>query len=541
MAAEGAVGATPRPTGAVLAVPLAGVTFFTALNLSSNLAQTSDSAQGFVVGHAIATGNALLGGWHFPIDNFYFTDALPYAAAEWIVGPRPWLLALVPAVVYTLFVLLVLIACFRQTRSPGRISESACAIALLLVEPAWIGDWNPMLMSNMHAATVLAAFAALMLCASAAQAELITPLSRSIAACFVLLVCLIVASDPFSLVFAFAPAACVLVIGSVRKARPRAHIALALLATGVAAGLLLPTVIAELGGFTIENDVSVHISPLSHWPASFIDLMSGAITLLRANPLDVHDLLSAVIFGIHCVGLVLVLYVIIRVAQMLLCREDVPLLDQFLLVSGVALLLVCIPSAQFAKGVKPATIWHGGPPMRFVMPAVLFAAVLSGRQVSNILDMARNSKRRLELRGIIIVAAGTAVSLGVWQSSRDINRTPWIAHNRALDAVRWLKLHELSQGAGEYWSANLLTALSGNAIIVRSVIPGENHKLAPYIWVEDRGYYAKSPQFVVWEEPNQTGIDEKLVRATYPICGIDRVNGYRVALLRTSHDSTHCS
>jgi hypothetical protein len=64
----------------ILAVAI--FSFFCAFEISSHLAQTSDSAQGFVVGHAVATGNALLFGWRFPIDNFYFSDSLPYAAAE---------------------------------------------------------------------------------------------------------------------------------------------------------------------------------------------------------------------------------------------------------------------------------------------------------------------------------------------------------------------------------------------------------------------------------------------------------------------------
>jgi hypothetical protein len=78
------------------------VAFFNAFTLASNLAQTSDSAQGFVVGHAIANGNALLSGWHFPIDSFYFTDSVLYAAAEWTAGARPQLMAFVPALVYGL-------------------------------------------------------------------------------------------------------------------------------------------------------------------------------------------------------------------------------------------------------------------------------------------------------------------------------------------------------------------------------------------------------------------------------------------------------
>lgn len=534
----------PLSIGAVLFAVIAGIAFSTALNVSSNLAQTSDSAQGFVVGHAIALGNLLLSGWHFPIDNFYFTDSLPYAAAERIVGPRPYLLALIPALVYTLIVLLALRICFRPAQAQKTNLEGICAIALLLAAPAWIGDWNPMLMTDMHTTTALAALGALVLCAKFAEAEPLNPLLRTwIPGCFLILVCLAVASDPFCLVFAFGPAAAILAAGSVRR-KGRGGVtlalALALLAAGIAAGLLVPPAIAALGGFTTENDVSFHIVPVAQWWPNLIDVLFAIITLCGANPSDVHGLPGAVMFGIRVVGLVVVLAVMSCVAYSLFRNKEVPLLDRFLLAGAAALTGICVPSAQFAKGVKQETLWHGGPPLRFLVPAVLFAAILSGRQISNVLGVVRNPKWRLVSRNTFVLLAGIGLLAGACQSFALAARMPWIGSNPALSAAQWLGRHELSQGVGEYWSANLLTAMSGNAVTVRSVVP-EDHKLVPYIWVEDRGFYAKAPEFVVWQERNQTGVTENLVRATYRVCDIKRVSAYRIALLNTAGNPAHCS
>ena len=110
-AATSREGALPaRGHGAQLGLVrlVAGVTaaaLFHALDLASRLAQTSDSAQSLVAGHAVVRGNMLLSGWHLPLNDYYFTDTLPYAALEWLVGPRPFLLVLVPALTYALFVL----------------------------------------------------------------------------------------------------------------------------------------------------------------------------------------------------------------------------------------------------------------------------------------------------------------------------------------------------------------------------------------------------------------------------------------------------
>ena len=40
-----------------------------------------------------------------------------------------------------------------------------------------------------------------------------------------------------------------------------------------------------------------------------------------------------------------------------------------------------------------------------------------------------------------------------------------------------------------------------------------------------------APQFAAWQEPNPTGMTEKLVRATYSVCAATVVGRYRIALL----------
>jgi hypothetical protein len=62
-------------------------------------------------------------------------------------------------------------------------------------------------------------------------------------------------------------------------------------------------------------------------------------------------------------------------------------------------------------------------------------------------------------------------------------------------------------------------------------------KLAPYGWVEDGRWYARAPQFVVWQDNNQTGLKFRDVSATYAICRTALVAGYRVAILTDASGS----
>jgi hypothetical protein len=164
---------------------------------------------------------------------------------------------------------------------------------------------------------------------------------------------------------------------------------------------------------------------------------------------------------------------------------------------------------------------------------------MSGGRVSAILDSIRNPKWRLRGRGVLVLFAGATLVAGTWWSFSLGERPQWIDRNPALTAAGWLKSHALSQGVGEYWSANLLTAMSGSASTVRSVVP-DKRKLVPYIWVEDWRFYVSAPQFAIWREPNQTGVTETLVRSTYRVCSLTNVAGYRIALLSNGGNSMEC-
>jgi len=520
---------------AMLAVTI--VAFFDAYNVASNLTQTSDSSQGFVVGHAITTGNFFLVGWHFPVDNFYFTDAIPYALAQGIVGSRRYLLALIPALVYAVPVLLALVLCFRPGQPSGKNLEPIAATLMLWGVPVRVGAWNPVLMSDMHAATAVAALAALALCASIATVTsggFVTTLAF-------LLVAITVASDPFSLLFAFGPAAAVLAIDAARnRDLPNVRFAFLLLGVAIAVGLLLPWVIARLGGFTTENDVALGFAATRQWSANFVDVMFSVLTLWGINPLNVDGVSDVPTLAIRSGALFFVLFGGVVLVRNLLRGSRVAVLDRLLYAGAALPLAVCVPSAQFAKGVKMDSMWHGGPPMRFLVPTVLFATVLACRQITGALDSVANASLRLAFRIAVVGLAGLALLTDVQQSRSGAARPHWIDQNPAIIAARWLEQHGFSQGVGEYWSANLLTAMSGNTIGVRSVVP-ENGRLAPYVWVETRAFYASPPQFAIWQEPNQSGVTAAIVRATWPVCATRTVAGYRIALLQFSRKNMTCA
>ena len=490
-----------------------------AFDVSSRLAQTSDSAQSFVAAHAVASGNVLLSHWHFPVDDYYFTDTLPYAAFEWIAGSRPTFLALIPALTYTLFFVAALFVCVRASRPAKRNIPAVAVLSLLLAAPAQIGIWNPLLLSDMHMATVVGAFAALAICAriAAEKSHILGCISLP------LIVALTVASDPFGLIFAYAPAAAMLAVDLFRgSSNPRR--ALILLLTGIALGLVLPFTIAAAGGFTAENDVATGFIAAPLFGRNLLAALTSVLAL--------SGITSAIEIGWRALFLV-----IVRIASFAMVITAVanvtwhlfgraPLFDRLLCAGILVDIAACAASAQFDKGITPQNVFSGGPPMRFLVPVVLFGVALAGRQIPEMLSALR---ARDALTAMLASIAAASVLVIGWIG--DIELQPrWIENNAPGTASHWLETHGLRQGVGEYWSANLITAVSGNKIQIRSVVPIEG-RLAPYVWVEDARFYLRTPQFMIWQDANKTDVTMAQVRASFDICRTELIAGYRIAVL----------
>ncbi|HEY3777869.1 MAG TPA: hypothetical protein VGL35_07410 [Rhizomicrobium sp.] len=509
---------------AALAAVLAS--FFRAFALSGRLVQSSDSAQDFVVAHAVARGNLLLSGWHFPLNNYYFTDTIPYAVLERMLGAQPFLLALEPALIYALFVAVALIVCLPRSQPFSQKIEAVAILALVFAAPVWIGSWNPLFLSAMHVASAVGAFVALGLCARLPEIQTKVASLLCMAA-IVVLTAAVVASDPFALVFAFAPALAVLASDAISSRRLIG--AFAAMAFGVTIGWLLPHAIALVGGFTIEIDVVGRFVAAPLLVRNLVALLAGVLRvfgiLIPESPLTPG---SVALLALRCTVFAAAIAAVVRTLRKMIGTGRTPLLDRLLCAGILTVLPACAASAQFGKGIVAHDLWGGGPPMRYLMPVYLFAAVLTARQIPDMLAFWPARARHIASCALLLLAALNLVAGGRLSGVEAQPR--WIADNQADTAARWLERHGLSQGIGEYWSANLVTALSGDRVQVRSVVQDKG-RLIPYIWVEDARWYTRAPQFVLWQEPNKTGVTAAAVRATYPVCGITLVAGFRVALL----------
>lgn len=527
-----------RTLVALICSVVVAASFLSAFHISSRLAQTSDSVQGFVEGHAIAHGNVLLSGWLLPLDNYYFTDTIAYAAMEWILGPQPVLLALIPALTYALFVWAGLAVCVNRAQSTAGKVESGATAALMLAPSGWIGSWNPMLMSDMHFATAVGALIALALCARLASSNLQGPGLALRCAIFTVVVSATVGSDPFSLVFAFGPAVVLLSTDVLlRGCKQNERVALLALTGATIVGALLHFFAARAGGFaTQDNVVETFVSPgLLGRNASA--LAGGIMTLAGVGPFGTaFSFKTVALLALRALVLVVAVGAVGHATYRLFTRDRAPLLDRLLCAGVLSLLAACILSTQFGKGVNAQDPWVGGPPMRYAMPAAMFAVILGARLMLEILSTLRGKRvQSLSLDAVVALAA-LALAVGTLVPA---DGPPWIESNPPATAAHWLEARGLTSGDADYWSANLVTAMSGGALHLRSVVPHDG-RVVPYRLSADIWKRSEPAQFMMWQDGTQSGMTFADVRATYSVCQVVTVAGYRIALLATDSGRRAC-
>lgn len=518
-----------------IALALTILAFLDALELSSRLAQNSDSVLSFLRAHEILQGNVLLSGWSVQVDNFYFTDTLPFVVAELFVGPDRHLLATVPAIVYALFVLAALACSLAPSRSLTQNLGAGAVAVLLLVPPHWFGDWDPVLLSNFHLGTVLGGLLALRLAARCLDVNVepgrVGQIGNLLAVFF--LTAATVASDPFSLVFAFGPSLAVMGFDALlRQPSGRETACILTLVAGVVFGVALPEAIAWSGGFSTINFIHGHFVEASEFGRNITAVVFGLLRLVGAYPFGLElNSWPAALTAIRCVGFALMASGVCRTVVLFFRGRTLPLFDRMLCASVFGVLAACCMSAQYNGEIAPGTEWSGGAAIRYLVPVPLLAAVLAMRQVPELI--ARLQQRpRLVAQGALLFLALPLLLGGEWFVGDFSERPDWISSSPPSTVVRWLEMRRLSHGVGEYWSGSLISALSSDTIRVAPVAPAAGI-LQPSIVATSSRWYAQAPQFVIWQDANQAGISLENVRATYGgrIRQVALVGGYRIALL----------
>ena len=527
------------PVPAVVILAMALCILVSALDvfpIARLLSMNADTVSGFLSAQSILKGNVLLAGWHLAPDSYYFDETLPLAMIEAVFGKRIAELPVFSLVVHVLILTAAMLAAVRL-RDGLRSGLVAVSVIILLLGAPPAGVKLHMIEPASHGTGIALSVVALLLLAKLARVG--TARCASTVAAFAVVSCLTIASDPFPLVFAFGPAILILGYDSLAERQPWNTAALAVLVTVcVLAGMAVPHLITWVGGFHIEAGPPIRFVTPGHLAQNAEGIVFGVLQQSGAN-LFGKDVLS---LAAAQSGLRLAAWVagIAAVAKQPRKREVAGVgLDSFLLAGTASLIVACLASQVFDFALPDSLADDVRQAARYLTPLIVFGAVLAARAMPDAIDQLPTRRLRFAATGALLAGAAGLLAMQTVTSLSLTKSPPWIKANAYFSIGQYLLARNLTCGVGDYWDANIVTALSQSRVIVRAVSGSTRGTLAPFLWVSDERWYTgvAHPKFAIWREGADAwmGVTGQSLAATYGTPErVEHAFGYSVAIFAGS-------
>jgi len=492
----------PRVLWALLVVLAAAGLFACYWRQSLGAIATSDGASFALQAWDMLHGNVLLHGWHLADVSFYTTELPQYMLIESLSGLGPWVVHIATAMTYTLLVLLAGAVARGDARGAEGLTRALVA-AGIIVAPQLTQTTTLLGPPDHTGSAVPVLLTWLIIDAGRRTPRTWRQWIAAIAVCLILAVGF--AADTLVLVTGIAPVIAACAGQLVRdRAKPRWYELTLAAAAAAAAGLgwAIGRLVSQAGGYT-RVPVDTHLISVRQ--------LGHAVRVAGQNLLD---LFGADVFrarpGIEYAAAVVHLTGVLLVAcAFLLAVRHVAGSD--LLVAGLAWGIAFNLAAYMLTGHG-----QGIANVREIAAVMPLGAALAGRVLASPI-------RKLRLVPVLsVVAAAYLLSLGYAAA-----QPPTPAPDQAL--ARWLAAHQLRDGLGGYWQANIVTLDSGGRIKV-SCAWGGNGSYVPCGWeTQDADYDPQRyrPTFYVLSDGGQ-GAEKSLKYAFGPAPRVYHVAGYTV-------------
>lgn len=474
------IGAHAAVVEAFLVLPVAALLFVLYHHLVATVPFNSDLGFKPLEAYDVLHGNPMLRGWIDQSDTYYLTVLPVYVFAVAIHGLSPTVVNVVSAGYYTLTTLAV--AALARAGLPRRDQLLAMLVAFgLVAAPAVSGaGWveNPpegaavLIAGPGHTGTVLFVLLAL-LCLRASHHRARIPLALLAA----VLLTVDVASDPMALFAGVLPIA--LVHGLRLAGRLPEGVMDDGLDLGVAVlagllGLALARVLYPAIGYQVLSPAFAFV-PLT----DILPNIAGAINFwlpmfgaqFLGQPLSLHtgeQLFRLLGYGFTVAACLMVGVQSIRALRRRNRHEQAS--DPLVLAQTLLAVVVCNLAA-----VSLSTLGAGGYNGRYLVPAVLAGAALTGRVAPAMLT-------RFRWRAIaaaISICYIAFLPLSLRYAARALPM---------YGVSTWLEAHHLDHGLAEYWAATNITVTSGDKVQVRPVMDSDG-KIAPQWFVMKLSWY----------------------------------------------------
>ncbi|MHB8244571.1 MAG: hypothetical protein ACYDGN_04310 [Acidimicrobiales bacterium] len=416
----------------------------------------SDGASVALEGASLAHGNVFLHSWDLSLDSFWTVDVLFYSLGYLVLGMRPILMDLVPALIAACVVVVGALAAREGRRGVGALVGAGTVVTILALPTHALALYY--LKGPYHVGTALFALAAFV-CLRRARFGLAWAAAVAFLAAGML-------GDLMEVAYGVVP---VLLAGLVSMARERrlrrgAVVSAAALASVVLA-LAVHLLSVSVSGFTIAP-----ANPRATAHQMYLNIRGAfALSARLIGPLsslygtggvpsffqDVRAAAAATLALGFLAGLVSLLVGLAKGSRSEAAPGVPPLwrLDDMLLIATVG------PAVTFVVlALSLSTAWG-----RYLTASFIFSAVLAGRFAGRLYDWLRARLARAAL-----VSAGLAVAAcmaaGVGFTLRDK-----VPSQPATVLGSWLVAHHFKVGLADYWSSNITTVETSAMVLVRPV------------------------------------------------------------------------
>lgn len=491
----------------------------------------ADNIESFNALHGFLKGNVLLKGWFLTTDNFYLSDLPLFVLGSVFLHTNTALIYLIPY--FTLLCLLAgaVLLVWQSGKTKAQKQWGAVSVLLLIGIP-YSQATSILLVSGCHAAIITYSVFGLI----AAQKILEKPNFHPVwLVIFSLIVFIASSSDPQVDVYFIAP---FIILTAIRTwllrmvSRQEIYLLTASIMFG-AVGSIFPYVLAHIGGLHIVADVSSHFIPtlqaLIHSTIAFIRQMAmsfGALPIILFG-LPGHRIIALS----HSFVFLLVIILCGRIFWNLPYRRDA-VMSQWLLCGILLLAVADIMSALFAG--LPANPPPGQPTFmfRYVTPAFIYAALAAIIEGQDFFA-GRSSKLQRRAKYMAFVMAFFLLLPAAEAITKAARQPDYLSVMPQQKLSDWLIAHRLTYGVGDYWTAQMLNALSAGQVTADSITL--NTHLVAFHWAGDSHNIDshRSPQFVVFTPKNDWNITLQDVTNTYGLpASVTNLNGYIIAILK---------
>jgi hypothetical protein len=172
-------------------------------------------------------------------------------------------------------------------------------------------------------------------------------------------------------------------------------------------------------------------------------------------------------------------------------------------------------SADFTGALVPSVL-DGGAAVRYLTPTILFGGLLVALELPTLLKRVQNRKALIGYISLCVGGVIATTSVFLIHGVQRWPEKPAVARSSATAVGNWLFQHGLTRGVAPYWNASIITALSGQRVVVRAVIDQNDH-LEPFNWLSNAHWYSikNPPQFVIYAKNNQFGVTARTIKETY--------------------------